>query len=856
MLKKTTIVCLIFLVFTSLNVDAQQISGVVTDAQSGETIPYATVSYQEHQSGVISDLDGRYQIDVYEGSVLTFTAVGYKPFAVTVNSSTSKKMDIALEPENYLLSGVIVKSKRQRYSRKNNPAVELMRKVVAARKQTDLERYNFYQYIKYRKLTLAANDLTAEKLEKKPFKNRQWLIDQVETCQYNNKLILPVSVEETVSQIIYRREPRTEKSIILGQQSSGVNDLFQTGDIINITLNDVFTDVNLYEDQIRLLQYPFTSPIGKDAIAFYRYYIKDTVKIEGDSCIHLHFLPNNQQDFGFRGDLYILKDSSYHVRRCELTLPKQTGVNFVDNLRIEQEFTRLDNGEWVLTQDDMIAEMSFTKFLQQAIVIRTTRLSNYVFDEELPKQLYKGNRTELMDANAEMRGDDFWAQYRQVDLTVSENEMDKFVKNIQNIKGFKYFSIALKALIENSIETGSPNKVDLSPVNTLISTNKVDGLRTRLSARTTANLNKRWFWSGYYVHAWGSHRNYYNAEMTYSFIDKEYSTWEFPRRTLTIGSNYDVYSPSDRFLPTDKDNFLLAWKWADIDKLMICNRQQVAFDYETYGGLKMNLLVKAEEFEACGAMSFRHLSEPQLDNNRMKPHHEFIRTTELKAELRYAPGETYINTKQRRMTINLDAPVFTISHTVGMKGVLGGQYTSNITEAKIYKRFWMKSWGKIDVRLKGGIQWNQVPYLLLIMPMANQSYVIEDEMFNLVNNMEFLNDRYVSLLVSWDMNGKLLNRLPLIKRLKCREYFAVNMLWGGLSDKNNPFLPQNAGSDCLMYFPNGCHIMQSEKPYAEVVVGVHNIFKILRVEFVRRLSYLDLPTSKKWGIRYTFRMSF
>ena len=227
--------------------------------------------------------------------------------------------------------------------------------------------------------------------------------------------------------------------------------------MLNVVMKDVFTDVDLYEDQIRLLQYPFTSPIGKDAIAFYRFYIQDTLKIERDSCIHLHFLPNNQMDFGFRGDIYILKDSTYHVRRCELTLPKQSSVNFVKNLRIEQEFEKLESGDWVLTQDDMITELQFAKFIQEAIVIRTTRLSDYSF-AELPKKLFKGKRTEIREPDAGMRGKNFWNQYRQVELTKSENSMDNFIKQIQNIKGFKYIMFGLNALIENSIEiVGNPN---------------------------------------------------------------------------------------------------------------------------------------------------------------------------------------------------------------------------------------------------------------------------------------------------------------------------------------------------------------------------------------------------------------
>ena len=838
---------------------AQFISGTVIDAETGEGIPYASVVYKGHNVAVISDDKGQYRIDRHNGWSITYSAVGYKTQVVEIDYDTRAHKDIRLQPDGGQVAEVTVKAKRNRYSRKDNPAVELMRKVIEKKKETNLDNHDFYRYDKYEKLTLAANDLTPQMLEKKPFSSTPWLLEQVEVCKYNLKMILPLTVDETASEVVYRKNPQSKKTYIKGQQSSGINDLFQTGDIINITLKDVFTDVDLYDDQIRLLQYPFTSPIGKDAIAFYRFYIVDTVAVArqggelSDSCIHLHFLPNNQMDFGFRGDIYILKDSSYHVRRCELTLPKQSSVNFVKNMRIEQEFEQLPNGEWVLTQDDAITELSFAKFLQQAIVIRTTRYSDYSFDE-LPKRLFKGKRTEIREPDAGMQTSQFWSKYRQVDLTKSEEQMSSFVENIQNIKGFKYIMTGLNALIENSIETGDPNKIDISPVNTILSRNQIDGWRSRLSAKTTANLWKRFFIDGYYGYGWGSHKNYYSAGLTYSFIDKVYMPWEYPKRTLRLESTYDMQSPSDRYLPTDKDNFLVAFKWAGINKMTISNRQKLSFEYEMYGGLRTSLSLKTEEHEACGAMSFRTLDQPRVEYEGLEPNHEFMRTTELFAELRYAPSETYINSKQRRVTINHDAPSMSISHTVGLKNVLGGQYASNFTEAKLYQRFWLNSWGKVDLHLKAGIQWNKVPYMLLIHPAANQSFVIEEEMFNLINNMEFLNDRYASAMISWDMNGKFFNRVPLLKKLKWREYLAFNVLWGDLSDKNNPEL--NPGDNTLMYFPVGCSVMNPRVPYMEAIVGVHNIFKLIHVEYVRRLNYLSLPTSEKWGIRYIFRLTF
>ena len=835
-----------------------QLRGYIIDEATGDSIPYASAIYRGHNVAVASNINGQFTIARHEGWVLTFSAVGYVSKSITITASTKQNFNVKLKPDTKALKEVVVKTKRKRYSRKNNPAVELMKKVVEAKKRTDLDNRDYYQYNKYQKLTLALNDITPEKLEDPKMKKKPWLKDQVEKCEYNGKLILPISVDETVTQKIYRKHPHSEKNIVKGQNSTGVNDLFQTGDILNTVLKDVFSDVNIYDDQIRLLQYPFTSPIGKDAVAFYRFYIMDTLYVERDKCIHLHFLPNNQQDFGFRGDIYILADSSYQVKRCELTIPKKSDVNFVENMKIVQEFTQLPDSTWVLSVDDMLAEIKLASFIKEAAVIRTTRLTDYAFDP-LPKQLFKGKAKDVKEADAMMRDEAFWNKYRQVSLTKSESKMDAFVNNLAQIKGFKYIIFGLKALIENFVETGNPSKVDIGPINTMLTSNPVDGLRTRISAQTTAKLNPHWFASGYFARGWKSEKNYYKADLTYSFNKKEYLPREFPKRTLTFSSTYDIMAPSDKFMKTDKDNVFTSFKWSKVDKMMFYNRQEIKYEREEDWGFKTTLGFKAEENEGALGLNFTPLSQYSQKftdgNGSVMPYSNKFRTSEFHAEFRFAPGETFINTKQRRLKINLDAPVFTLGHTVGIKGFLGGDYRYNYSEASIYKRFWMKSWGKIDCYLKGGIQWNQVPYPLLIMPETNLSYIIQDETFELIDNMEFLNDRFASLYISWDFNGKIFNRIPLLKKLKWREYIGFRCLWGGLSDKNNPFLEQNANSDILMMFPEGCHVMDSKKPYYELSVGIHNIFKLIHVEYVRRLNY-HYENTHKDGIRFMVRMTF
>lgn len=835
---------------------AQTITGVVVEESTGDTIPFPSVQYKKEKIATSGNAYGRFSIKRLNGEKLTFSAVGYQELPILIGPNTPSEMKITLKTDTKQLKGVTVKTKRSKYSRKNNPAVELMKRVIAAKKRTDLANHDYYQFNKYQKITFAINDIKPTELENEKLKKKKWLINQIETCPYNNKLILPLSVDETVTRNIYRKDPKTEKSIIMGQSSSGVNDLIETGDILNNVLKDVFTDVDLYDDQIRLLQYPFTSPIGKDAISFYRFYIVDTVYVDRDKCFHLQFLPNNQQDFGFRGEIWILADSTLHVKRCNLTLPKKSDVNFVDNLQIIQEYTRLPEGDWALTTDDMFVEMSIAKFLTKAIVIRTTRMSDYAFDE-LPDKLFKGKTKVLHESNAMMRDEAFWDKYRSVELTKSESSMDAFINNLSQQKAFKYIIFGVRAFIENFVETGSqnhPSKVDIGPINTMISSNFIDGVRTRISAQTTANLNPHWFLSGYYARGWDSRKNYYKGELTYSFNKKEYLPREFPKRTLTFTSTYDVCSPSDKFMHTDKDNVFTALKWTKVEKMMFYNRQQLSFEREEEWGFRTTISLKTEENEACGDLFFKPLSMVGMED-AMIGQGKF-RTTEARIELRYAPGETFINTKQRRLPVNLDAPVFTLSHTTGIKGFLGGDYDYNFTEASIYKRLWLNSWGKIDILAKGGIQWNKVPFPLLIMPAANLSYIISDETFNLINNMEFLNDRYASLDISWDLNGKIFNRIPLLKKLKWREWLGIKCLWGTLTDKNNPTLAANAGDGMLMEFPEGSYIMDSKRPYIELIAGIHNIFKIIHIQYVHRLNYNHLPTATKNGVRLMMRLTF
>lgn len=828
---------------------AQDLHCTVIDAQTQDTIAYANATYRSLKIAISADQKGQFTIARHDGELLEITSVGYKPRKIKITEKTPNELLITLIATSKQLDGVVVKAKRRhRYSRKDNPAVELMRRVIAAKQKTDLTNHDFYQYDKYQKVTMALNNITQAQLETGMFKNLPWLKEQVEMCPYNNKLILPISVDETVTQHIYRKSPKDEKDIIKGQSTKGISQLIQTGEAMNTIIKDLFKDIDLYDDQIELLQARFPSPIGSTAISFYHFYIDDTLKVGDDECIRLQFMPANQQDFGFRGELYVLNDGSLHVRKCDMQLPAGTGVNFVAAMKFKQEYSKLPNGQWALTTDDMMAELEIVSMLQQMLIIRTTGLQNYSF-EPIEPSLFKGKAKKKYDSHAKMRDDSFWEEHRTTALSKSEHGMGDFIKRMGRTKGFKTVMFVFKTFMENFVETGSentPSKVDIGPVNTFISKNYTDGIRLRASARTTANLSPHWFAEGYYAYGTKSKSHYYGSKITYSFNKPEYQPTEFPIRTLSFESYRDLESPSDKYLVHNKDNIFMTFRPVKVEKLYLFNRQRLGFQWETDYGLSTQLKLNTESNRPMGKLIYERMDGSFVDKVRM---------TSFTLGFDYRPGQSYINSKQRRIEVNLDAPQFTLTHTIGLKNVLGSQFTYNLTEFSAYKRLWLGSWGNFDMRLMAGAQWNKVPYHLLIMPPVNTSLFEHQGSFNLMENMEFLNDRFAQFNLAWNLEGKIFNRIPLVKKLKWREYVAFKGMWGHLTDKNNPLLPQNVADTELYKFPEGTNVM-TNTPYLELVLGIHNIFRMLEIDYVRRLTYTNLPGISKHGIRLGFNVVF
>lgn len=844
----------LFALYAFQGASAQYITGVLTDSVTREPVPHASVTLEgSNTQGELTDSLGRFRLRANKRyGVVQIKALGYAPKQIKVEAGKDANLLLLLSPVDFVLDEAVVRPKKQKYSRKNNPAVELMRKVIAHKKKYRLEDNLFYSYKRYEKMTTSVNDIKKEDLGKGIFQKMPFLIKQIEVCPETEKYILPFSIQEKASTQLYRKIPRKSREIVEGINTEGINELFSTGDILNTVLADVFTNIDIYDNHIRFLQQRFISPISSiEAISFYQYYIADTLVVDNHRCIHLAFVPANPQDFGFTGDLYVLDDTTYQIKRVELRLPYHTNVNFVRSLQVIQDFDKLSTGSWALARNDMLIELYAIKSLPGLQVRQVTRYSDFAF-APIDDRLFNGSGDVVRLDNVMMRDDKFWSEVREVPLTKKETTMTAFVKDLENIPGFKYILFTARALIENFVETGSsktPSKVDIGPVNTIVGYNSIEGFRTRLSAQTTANLFPQFFLKGYYAYGFRDHRSKGSLRLEYTFNKKEYLPREYPKHSLWASGSYDLETPSDKFLHTDKDNMFLGIKSSDVDQRSYIRRFQLGYERELRNGLSYSASLTHIQDTPAGALLYRRVGD-----NRLVPD---LTSAQASFYIRYCPGESFINTKQRRLTISYDAPAITLSHTVGVKGVLGGDYNFNLTEIGIWKRFWLSSFGRLDIDLKAGKQWDRVPFPLLPVSPTNLSYIIQKGTFSLMNNMEFMNDEYATLFLTYDLNGKLLNRIPFIRRLKLREVVRFNAMWGRLSSKNDPYADGNGD---LFHFPSRdgrptAYAMGST-PYMEISFGIYNIFKLVHVEYVRRLSYLDHADVNKHGIRLAVIMNF
>ena len=826
-----------------------RIKGLVTDSVSGEPLPYVSIIVKGTTTGAATDLDGRFSLTVpssASGKMLEVSYLGYSTKQVPLKSGHS--LSIQLAPTGIALNEVVVKPGRERYRRRDNPAVAFVKNVIERRDANDPRNHDYYSYDRYQKMVFAMNDYKPKKREDGKTGKFDFLEEFIDTLDVGTT-ILPISEKEHFETVYYRRDPHSEKRLVKGDKSAGVDEVFSR-DGIQQFLNEAFREVDIFRNNIPLFLQRFVSPLSSLGPTFYKYYLMDTLEIDGQKCMDLGFVPFNSESFGFTGHLYVTLDSTYFVRRVLLNVPKDINLNFVSHMTIDQTFRREPDGTRLITKDDIrvnfkLSEKSKGMFAQRLIVY-----SNHSFEPDTAQlAIFEQPAPSITLKEAYTQTDKFWEENRpQEGRRRNPNTVDKLMAKLRSIPIFYVTEKIVTILVSGYVpatKDEANNKFEFGPMNTTISGNAIEGARFRVGGTTTPQFHKRLTLDGFAAYGVRDKKMKYDALVEYSFIDRKQYRKEFPMHSIRFEYMYDINKLGQQYMYTSKDNFLLAIRRKRDTRATYLRKAELTYTREHYNGISYSAVLRNKREYATPYAVFDRInadgSLTSLDHYDM---------TELELNFRYGYNEKFYQTRNNRIPITFDAWVFNLSHVMGWKGFLGSSYNYQRTDIGLQKRLWFSAFGYTDIILKAGKVWTKVPYPLLILPNANLSYTIQPEAYTNMNAMEFINDEYASWDVTYYMNGLLLNRIPLIKKLKWREVFCFRGLWGHLSDKNNP-----AKSTGLFAFPEGSMTL-GKAPYMEASVGIENIFKFLRLDYVWRLNYRDNPDIQTHGVRCTMRIQF
>ena len=756
------------------------------------------------------------------------------------NSQSPIEVDTAVfMREARQLQELLVNPGHEKYSTKDNPAVLLVREIRNNSKKGDPRLLDHYNYDQYDKITLGLLDVSEEDLDRHDF-----LKDYLDTTAFGRRTMLKVMLNEKSSTKLYSRSGKKQKTVVRDRNSQGIGEMFDVGNV-DAVLEDLLREIDIYDNDITLMSNRFPSPLSTNGNLHYRYFISDTLDIDGVRCVQLTFMPRNPADFTFSGNLYSeAGDSTGFIRKVSMKVPRTVNINFVDNIYIEQMYEKDEAGHRHKISDRLSLDLCIAEGTRRFSAERSTFYDN--FRKEARKDLRKAYEAVAdmiyIDAETE-EGEDYLTPARGKSLTPAESNIGSLMSRLREIPVFYWAEKILVVLVKGYIKTGKRSMFDIGPINTLISVNSIEGVRLRLGGMTTANLSDHLFASGYVAYGTRDRKWKYKGELEYSFYKKKYNSNEFPVNSIRVTHMYDLDMIGQHYHFTNPDNVFLSLK----------RKKDMLVTYRHLTKLEYNIELDSRlSFGIWGEHIRQDASEwlPFIDGHGR--HIPYYRRTGFGFSVRFAPGEKFIQEGGKRLLINGDAPVFLLRQEWGPKNMRGAHFSLCKTELSAQKRFWFSSFGYLDAIVKGGIIWSQIPYTELLWQNANLSYTIQPESYSLMNPMEFAMDRYASCDLTYWGNGVIFNRIPVVKLARFREVIGFKCLWGDLSQRNNPAYNSN-----LYRFPAdaGTTVM-GKTPYMEISAGIDNIFRILRIDYVWRLSYLDSPGIDRSGLRVGLHFKF
>jgi len=818
------------------------IKGTVKDANTGEPLPYVAVLIKGTAVGTLTDNQGKYSIETtVSASVIEFSFIGYQKESRSVKTGSEQVINIILKLSSITLNEVTVKPTRKEYRNKNNPAVVLLGKVIGHKDQNRNESYNYLGYKKYEKIQIAVSNIKEAIAQAKVFRKYNFIFNNIDTTKRIGKDVLPVFIKESISDHYYRRQPEATKDVIRAEKTINFEEYLDNKGV-TANLNYLYQNINIYDNEILFLTNKFLSPIANSATSFYRYYILDTLLVKDIKCIKLFFEPRNPADFLFHGDLYITLDSSYAVREIDMGINKNINIDWIKEISIKQDFERFAEHQWLLSKEEISIDVGITKETPGLFLQRTISYNDYKINEPIDDKTFNGPEiTEKIDPSSASPG--YWEANRLLPLSRSERAIYDMIDSVKKVPAFKRQMGIVMLVVTEFYNMG---KVEIGPVGNFYSFNGVEGTRFRFGGRTTPDFSKKVTLDAFLAYGLKDNVFKYNAGITYSLTPR--TIYQFPVKSIRLSYLKDTRIPGQELQFAQGDNILLSFKRGPDDKIFLNNALRFEYlnEFENHFSWLFGFAYTRQQPK--GNLNFNYNDYLSELNNIGS-----INTSEIYLNLRYAPNESFYQGKLYRDPFPSRYPVIQLNLAAGSK-LFRNNFDYLRLQMNISRRFWVSIVGYTDVSIEAGRILGKVPYPLLYIHRANQTYSYQKNSYNLMNFLEFVSDKYVSFNVDHSFNGFILNKIPLIKKLKFREIITCKVLYGGLDKSNNPDY-----HDDLFKFPISLNEVPltytlGNKPYIEASIGLSNILRIFRVDLIKRFTYLDNPDVSGLGFRVQFRL--
>ena len=811
----------LFIGFITLSFAQTKVSGIIVDNKN-QPISYANIVFKGSNEGTVSDENGKFYLESaksYKAIAIAF--VGYTTKDVDLDKAVTYNMRIVLTGEQVLQEVVIYNGKT---SKKKNPALAILRKIWERKRKNGLQMFNQYQYDKYEKIEFDMNTIDSAFMKSKVFKGMEFIFKKVDTSKVTGKTYLPFFISESLYDVYGDNKFNKQKEIIKANKNSGISNV----DGINTFIKDLYTDYNIYNNHLNFFDKSFTSPISTTGIDVYNYVLRDSAFVDKKWCYNIVFYPRRKNELTFKGDFWV-NDSTYAIKSINMAVSKSANINWVKDIYIEQEFDVVNDSVFLLTRDYMMSDFALSKREESKGVYgkRTTLYRNHKFNEPKPEKFYK-EEVNYINNDVYAKSDDYWEKNRFEKLNKDEVGVYKMLDTLKTVKKFKQMYNLVSILGSEYINY---HKFDYGPIFSTFGNNVVEGWRLRVGGRTYFGHNDKWRVQGYTAYGFKDNK------FKYGFSGK----WmiDTKNRIIISGGNRRDVEQIGASLTTTNDVLGRSFASSSVfssgsnGKLTNINLTNVAIEIEPVKNLIFQTGFSHRSLEsAYSTFSLDYYTDDTHTTTKSD-----VKQSEVNLQVEFTPKKKSVGYGVERSDVDKPYSRFFVNYSQGFKGILNSDFDYSKLQLYYNQPFLIGPLGRTDLTMELGKTYGKVPLGLMSVIPGNQTYFIIGNTFSNLNFYEFVTDQYATLQWNHNFQGRLLSRIPMMRKLNWREIIGVRAVYGTISDQNRLLNASN-----LVY-------KAPTIPYWEYSVGIGNIFKVFRIDASFRGNYRDLPGTSNFTIK-------